>query len=41
MFQGSKQSDVKLKSFEEFLGFGYLDFCHLELFRISSFDIRI
>jgi len=41
MFQSPKQSEVKLTSFEEFLGFGYLDFCHLVLFRISSFDIRI
>jgi len=41
MFQGPKQNELGLIRFEEYLGFGHLDFCHLVLFRISSFDIRI
>jgi len=32
---------VGLTSLEEFLGFGYLDCCHLVSFRVSNFDIRI
>jgi hypothetical protein len=41
MFQGPKQREVGLISLEEFLGLGHVGFCHLALFRISSFDMRI
>jgi hypothetical protein len=41
MFQSFKQSEAGLINLEKFLYFDHLDFCHLVLFRISSFDIRI